>query len=236
MGRWGLNSALTTRLPSLVSSALSVPTQAIQLTPPPPLPNPGPRSPPWRAHRAPSSPVLPVRPSLPGRAAEAEALASRRLPGPGNARSSRPPHPLGRYLSSSWSSSLAGAASGILRWRGRAGGSAPCLEACGRGRQAAGRKDRRKKGGRKEGGGAAAARQGPAAGRGVKAPPLAAAPAPPPARGGRWPSLSGSPELLSKPAPRTGGGIQVEPGSCPAPRPRPACGRQSSALGTCPLR
>ena len=94
MGRWGLNSALTTRLPSMVSSALSVSTQAIQLTPPPPLPNPGPRSPPWRAHRAPSSPVLPVRPSLPGRAAEAEALASRRLPGPGNARSSRPPHRL----------------------------------------------------------------------------------------------------------------------------------------------
>lgn len=152
MGRWGLNSALTTRLPSLVSSALSVSTQAIQLTPPPPLPNPGPRSPPWRAHRAPSSPVLPVRPSLPGRAAEAEALASRRLPGPGNARSSRPPHPLGRYLSSSWSSSMAGAASGILRWRGRAGGSAPCLEACGRGRQAGrqeGRTDGRSADGRR---------------------------------------------------------------------------------------
>lgn len=236
MGRWGLNSALTTRLPSLVSSALSVSTQAIQL-PPQPLPNPGPRSPPWCAHRAPSSPVLPVRPSLPGQAAEAEAPATRRLPGPGTARSSRlpPRNPPGRYLSSSWSSSMAGAASGMLRWRGPAGGSAPCLEACGRGRQE-GRKDRRKECGRKEGGGAAAARQGPAAGRGVEAPPLAPAPAPPPARGGRWPSLSGSPEVLREPSPRTGGGRQVEPGSCPAPRPRPACGRQSSALGTSPPR
>ena len=180
MGRWGLNSALTTRLPSLVSSALSVSTQAIQLTPPPPLPNPGPRSPPWRAHRAPSSPVLPVRPSLPGRAAEAEALASRRLPGPGNARSSRPPHPLGRYLSSSWSSSMAGAASGILRWRGRAGGSAPCLEACGRGRQA-GRKEGPTEEVRTEGGGrsrSGAAGPGCWAGREGSAPGHRPGPAP----------------------------------------------------------
>ena len=88
----GLNSGLTTRVPSLISSVLSVSTQATQVSPPPfPIGAPLPAL----APTAPSSPVLPARPSLPGRAAEAKAPVGRGLPVQGAASSSRsPPRPL----------------------------------------------------------------------------------------------------------------------------------------------
>lgn len=73
------------------------------------------------------------------------------------------------FLSSSWSSSMAGAASGILRWCWRTGRSSPYRETCERSRKE-GTADG-KSGRRKEGGGAAAAPQGPSTGRGLEAQP-----------------------------------------------------------------
>ena len=75
----------------------------------------------------------------------------------------------GRYLSNSWSSSIAGAASGILRWCCWIGGSNPYRETCRRSRKEGTTDGRSRR--RKEGGGAAAARHCPAAGRGVYVPP-----------------------------------------------------------------
>jgi hypothetical protein len=85
---------------------------------------------------------------------------------------------LGRYLSSSWSSSIAGVVSRILRWCWRTEGSAPYRETCGLSRKEETTDGR--SGERKEQGGAAAAAAQPSWRAGpVQAPP----PRPRPRRG-----------------------------------------------------
>lgn len=221
---WGLKSGLTTCAPSRTSSG----TERFYSKTPMCLPLSSQSGPPLPAQAPTSlpSPVLPARRSLSGRAVEAEAPADHLplrhpLGAQGAARSSRPPptppHPPlptrlhGRYLSNSWSSSIAGAASGILRWCCWIGGSNPYRETCRRSRKEGTTDGRSRR--RKEGGGAAAARHCPAAGRGVYVPPGGPAHRPRPRReegGGEvrgahleFPELS----LSAEPAGRGGVGL-----------------------------
>lgn len=197
--KWGwavreLNSGLITRVPSLISSVLRVSTQATQVSP---LPSrSGPLSPPWR-------PLLPPRlSSQPGPRCQAGPRRLRPRSATGSRRRARPAPPaplLGRYLSSSWSSSMAGATSGILRWCWRAGGAAPYLEASRRRRKEGLTGGARTEGRRRSRSGAAG--PGHWAGRGDSASEPRPR-APPPARGGRRPGLSGSPALRSESARR----------------------------------
>lgn len=169
----------------------------------------GPLSPPRRPLLSPPLPSQPG-PRQPGRAAEAEASAGRRplghrLPVQGAARSSRPPpRPLPLQLLVLFH--RGGAASGILRWCWRTGGSAPYHETCGQSRKE-GTTDGRSRG-RKDGGGAAAARRGPATGRGGAAPPEAppTGPAPGARRAGRGPSRSPGAPAAGPPAELAGRG------------------------------
>ena len=115
MGRWGLNSALTTRLPSLVSSALSVSTQAIQLPPP----TPSQSGAPFPALVRPPRPLLPRPPG--------QALAAR--PGRGGGGPSHPPAPRARHgpllppPHPPPPLAVTSPAPGPLPWRGRLPGS-----------------------------------------------------------------------------------------------------------------
>lgn len=220
-GGWAVNSGLATCLPSSISRALSASIQTIQVSRPlVPLPTLAPTAPS-------SSPVLPARPSLLGRAAEAEAPAGRRLPGQGAARLSCPHSP-----------AVTSPAPGPLPSRGRlpgsSGGAGPpkALPHTAKRAGAAGRKEGPTEGARTEGGGrsrSGAAGPGHWAGRGgsARAPPTRPAP------GARraWRGLSRSPALPEQVLPGGLAGRWVGSGCRPAPRPAPAGGRRSSAPG-----
>ncbi|EHB00461.1 40S ribosomal protein S2 [Heterocephalus glaber] len=111
---------------------------------------------------------LPVRPLLLG---PASCPSATRSPGPAQPKPSPPFNRLRRYLSSSWSSSIAGQLSGSL---GAVGGTEDLSHTAKRASEA-GRNYRRKKRG-----GAAMAPPGPEEERGFEAPPLA----PPPSEAG----------------------------------------------------
>lgn len=199
-GGWAVNSGLATCLPSSISRALSASIQTIQVSRPLfPLPTLAPTAPS-------SSPVLPARPSLLGRAAEAEAPAGRRLPGQGAARLSCPHSP-----------AVTSPAPGPLPSRGRllgsSGGAGPpkALPHTAKRAGAAGRKEGRTDGRSADG------RRGEEPQRRGRARPL----------GGAWRLRPGP---AHPPRPRREEGVaRREPLTC-APRASPP-GRASGEMG-----